>query len=199
MVKNYMTKTTIPTNWKEVRLGEILAAYRLGGNYNNTERKTSHPLIKMGNVQRGFFDVKKIEYIPEVGEIDPDDELKYGDLLFNTRNTMDLVGKVAIWRNELTRAYYNSNLLRLSFKQREVSSNFFMNYLLNTKKTARHLKRLSTGTTSVAAIYTRDILKLQLLLPPLLEQEKIVEVLETWDIYHEKLAEAIKLKKETKK
>ena len=53
-------------------------------------------------------------------------------MLFNTRNTLELVGKVAIWRNELPVAYYNSNLMRLEFDANEVCSNEFANYALNT-------------------------------------------------------------------
>lgn len=194
-----MNKTILPADWQQVKLRDVLSKYKLGGNYDNTKKRTSCPLIKMGNVQRGYFDVKKIEYIAESAKVDLDDELKYGDLLFNTRNALDLVGKVAIWRTELPKAYYNSNLLKLSFKSNEVSSNFFMNYLLNARKAVRHLKRFATGTTSVAAIYTRDVLNLSFFLPPLDEQRKIVEVLESWDNYLNNLNDQIKCKNAIKR
>jgi type I restriction enzyme S subunit len=99
--------------WEEKRLEAIVRSHKLGGNYANSLSSTDYPLIKMGNLKRGQMDVSKIEYI-EAGElIEPDDKIKKGDLFFNTRNTLDLVGKVAIWKNELPTAYYNSNLMRL--------------------------------------------------------------------------------------
>ena len=84
-------------------------------------------------------------------------------------------------------AYYNSNLMRLEFKQSEVSSNFFMNYILNTKQSLSQLKGFATGTTSVAAIYTRDLLKLEVPLPPFPEQQAIAKILSDMDTELESL------------
>ena len=155
-------------DWEEKYFKDIVIEYRLGGNYTNTEEETIYPLIKMGNLGRGKIKLKKLEYIPIDEEIDSKDKIEYGDLFFNTRNTLDLVGKVSIWRNELPEAYYNSNLMYLKFED-----NFFMNYRLNSYEGIKGLKRFATGTTSVAAIYTKDLLKLPLNMPCLEEQQKI--------------------------
>ena len=162
--------------WEEKTLVKYIIDYRLGGNYVNTEEITEYPLIKMGNLGRGNINLNKLEYIPVDSVIDPKDEIKYGDLFFNTRNTLDLVGKVSIWRNELPKAYYNSNLMYLKFE-----NNFFMNYRLNSYEGVKALKRFATGTTSVAAIYTKDLLKLELSIPCLEEQKKIADYLSNID------------------
>ncbi len=52
-----------------------------------------------------------------------------------------------------------------------------MNYRLNSYDGIKALKRFATGTTSVAAIYTKDLLKLELSIPCLEEQEKIANYL----------------------
>lgn len=172
--------------WKEYKLKDIIAEARLGGNYENSEKESNYPLIKMGNLGRGNINIDKIEYIPENIDKNIEDVLKYGDLLFNTRNTMDLVGKVSIWRNELKLAYYNSNLLRLKFKKELVKNNFFMNYSFNTEENLSKLKSIATGTTSVAAIYTKDLNNVKFSLPSLQEQEKIVNLLVNIDTVIEK-------------
>jgi type I restriction enzyme S subunit len=178
--------------WVEKSLGEVLKSHQLGGNYINKELSTDSPLIKMGNLNRGKISLKKIEYIPNEVKTFSIDILKFGDVLFNTRNTLDLVGKVAIWRGELPRAYFNSNIMRLEFKNEFIGSNFFMNNLLNTKKIINELKGFATGTTSVAAIYTRDLKKLQITIPSPKEQEAIATVLSDMD----KEIEALEVKKE---
>src|SRR5208283_2188506 len=101
--------------------------------------------------------------------------LQYGDVLFNTRNTLELVGKVAIWKNELNEAYFNSNLMRIKF--RPDIDNFFMNYLFNYRTLLVQLKSIATGTTSVGAIYTRDLLGLQVTIPQQPEQFAIAKTL----------------------
>ncbi|MEZ9865699.1 restriction endonuclease subunit S [Vibrio sp. 10N.261.51.A4] len=163
-------------DWEERKLGEVLLSHKLGGNYQNSEDTTQHPLIKMGNLGRGSISLKKVEYIKSGEAIDHEDRIKEGDLFFNTRNTLDLVGKVAIWNNELPEAYYNSNLLRLEFE-----NNRFMNYCLNSFNGISGLRRFATGTTSVAAIYTRDLLKLKIIVPSSDEQIKIVHFLSAID------------------
>jgi len=162
--------------WEVKTLKKLLKDYKLGGNYSNSEKKTTRPLIKMGNLGRGKITLAKIQYIKESEKVDEDDKIKKGDLFFNTRNTLDLVGKVAIWNDEIPLAYYNSNLIRFNFE-----NNWFMNYRLNSNEGIKGLKRYATGTTSVAAIYTKDLLKLKLNIPCLEEQEKIANFLSEID------------------
>ena len=97
--------------WKSYSFKELLKCSRLGGNYANSENLTENPLIKMGNLGRGNISLNKVQYIEQGEALDNNDLIEYGDLFFNTRNTLDLVGKVAIWKNELPRAFYNSNLM----------------------------------------------------------------------------------------
>jgi len=180
--------------WIKVRLKDILISYRLGGNYSNSEFKTSYPLIKMGNLSRGSINLDKIEYIPNDEKIDKEDLIKTNDLFFNTRNTLDLVDKVAIWKDELPQAYYNSNLMRLEFE-----NNIFMNYLFNEQSTLEKLKSIASGTTSVAAIYTKDLLKINLEIPCLEEQTKIANFLSVIDQKIEVVAQQIEQAKQWKK
>ena len=163
----------IPEDWEVKPLGSLLSKGRLGGNYANQDAEAELPLMKMGNLARGFFDLSKVQFITPSVQPESVHRLIYGDVLFNTRNTLDLVGKVAIWRNELPVAYYNSNLMRLEFDSERICSSEYANYSLNTEAAVSRLRALATGTTSVAAIYTRDLIKLQVLVPPLPEQRAI--------------------------
>jgi type I restriction enzyme S subunit len=171
----------IPENWEVKTLGYVLSKGRLGGNYANQDAEAELPLMKMGNLARGYFDLSKVQFITPGLRPELPHRLVYGDVLFNTRNTLDLVGKVAIWRDELPVAYYNSNLMRLEFHPEQVCSNEYANYALNTEGAVSRLRALATGTTSVAAIYTRDLMKLQVLVPPLPEQLAIAEALSDVD------------------
>lgn len=171
----------IPESWVVKKLEEILVEGKLGGNYENAEDNNGIPVIKMGNLDRGGIKLDRLQCLPVNEEYNTDDVLMEGDLLFNTRNTLDLVGKVAIWRNELPFAIYNSNLMRMKFDKTLVASNSFMNYVFNSLYGLRQLRGIATGTTSVAAIYGRDLEKVKFPLPPLPEQTAIAYLLTTWD------------------
>lgn len=171
----------IPKGWQIKKLKDILIEGRLGGNYENAEANNGIPVIKMGNLDRATIKIDKIQYLPENETYNQEDVLVKGDLLFNTRNTLELVGKVAIWNNELPFAVYNSNLMRMKFDSSLVESTWFMNRAFNSYYGLRQLRGIATGTTSVAAIYGRDLESIKFLLPPLPEQKAIAQVLSTAD------------------
>ncbi len=169
----------IPEDWSVDTIGAVTLSVTNGGNYKNSAQISLYPLIKMGNISRGYINLKKIEYVIGFPPSE-NDRLTYGDVLLNTRNTPELVGKVAIWKNELSRAYFNSNLLRFNFKL-ENSDPFFMNLIFNTEQVISEFRNIAKGTTSVAAIYPQDMLKVKIIIPPLQEQQRIAEALSDVD------------------
>jgi type I restriction enzyme S subunit len=167
----------VPEDWEMTPLKDLLLEARLGGNYENSESNEGVPVIKMGNLARGSIRTEKLQCLPKFEHHEDVDVLREGDLLFNTRNTLDLVGKVAIWRNELPLAVYNSNLLRMKFQESRVDSTDFMNYVFNSNYGLMQLRGFATGTTSVAAIYDRDLKGFKVMLPSRREQSKICQLL----------------------
>ncbi len=167
--------------WEAKKLGEIIVEGKLGGNYENSESYKGFPVIKMGNLGRGEIVLDKIQYLSQNEKYNEDDVLKAGDLLFNTRNTLELVGKVAIWRNELPFALYNSNLMRIKVNNLLEPSNRFLNLYFNTNGAINQLRSFATGTTSVAAIYSRDLAAFTVIFPSVQEQIKIASFLSLID------------------
>ena len=47
----------IPEDWDAKPLGSVLSKGRLGGNYANQDAEAELPLMKMGNLARGYFDL----------------------------------------------------------------------------------------------------------------------------------------------
>jgi type I restriction enzyme S subunit len=164
----------VPEHWVAPYFGMLIAKAELGGNYDGSEGGDGIPLIKMGNLDRGFVKTHKVEYLPEGQAYDRAFVLKDGDFLFNTRNSLDLVGKVAVWRNELPLAIYNSNILRIAFRKQKVADSAFISYFFNSDLGVSQLRLVAKGTTSVAAIYYKDLTTLRITLPPLAEQRAIV-------------------------
>ena len=154
------------------------------------------PLIKMGNIQRGYFDTSKVEFLAENEQPDKADIANYGDFFFNTRNTLELVGKGATWMKNSGEYAFNSNIAR--FELRNLDTIFF-NYLYNTDYMTKQIHARAMGTTSVAAIYPRTLDSVEYLAPCMKEQQKIGAYFKQLDhlitLHQRKCEQTKKLKK----
>ena len=122
----------VPCGWQVQHLGDVVTKNELGGNYLNNRNRSPIALVKMGNLGRGRISLRQIAFIHDPNAVETKHFLGHGDLLFNTRNTLALVGKVAVWRAELSSAVYDSNILRLEFSPKFVHSTDYANYLFNS-------------------------------------------------------------------
>jgi type I restriction enzyme S subunit len=160
--------------------GQIIKSMQLGTSMLGSSSGDGLPLLKMGNLTIGGFNFDKLQFLDHSNHRDATPFiLRKGDFLFNTRNTLDLVGKSAVWRSQLPRATFNSNIMRIKFE--DSCDNFFLGYYFSTYIGWREFRRIATGTTSVAAIYSRDLVRCQVQLPPLPQQRKIARILTTVD------------------
>ena len=184
--------------WEQRKLGEDILSIHTGTNILGSETNDGIPLLKMGNLRNGYFDFSKLEYLPRNIDIDKQDIIKYGDFLFNTRNTLELVGKGATWTMESKKFAFNGNIARFDLKS-DIDTIFF-NYLYNTSIIMRQIHARATGTTSVAAIYTNTLNNLIYRLPIKDEQTKIGNFFQQLDsliTLHQRKLEHLKLKKKS--
>ena len=178
-------------NWSEFEFSEIIKSSQLGTDLIGNENNSGIPLLKMGNLTVGGFSFKKLE---KLKVSDPNEVKKFvlnkGDFLFNTRNTLELVGKSAVWNNALSLATFNSNIMRIKFIE-SLADDFYLGYYFSVGEGWAQFKSITTGTTSVAAIYSRDLFKCEINLPPLPQQKKIAKILSEVDNVIEKTESAI--------
>jgi len=103
--------------------------------------------------------------------------ITYGDILFaGSGETLEDIGKsIAYLGNEV--AYAGGDIIIL--KQNSQHSQY-LGYLLNNDIVRNQLFKLGQGH-SVVHIYSSGLKKVKILLPPLPEQQKIAQILSTWD------------------
>lgn len=138
------------------------------------------PYIKMNNINKsGNFVHDEIGFVDASIEEVKDNQLEDGDFIFNTRNSLELVGKCGIYRKpdkfRETPILYNNNLLKIQFNSIDARIVF---YWLNSPLGKEKLNAIKSSTTSVAAIYQRDLLKIKVPFPPLAEQIRIAQKLD---------------------
>jgi len=104
--------------------------------------------------------------------------LKDGDLLFNWRNSAELIGKCGIFQSQTEDHIFASFILRLRCDNRIVS-NQFLKYLFRYYRENSIFIKLSRRAVNQANYNKNEISELRIPFPPLLEQQKIGAVLST--------------------
>ena len=69
-------------DWEQRKLGEDLESIQTGTNLLGSENNNGMPLLKMGNIQRGYFDTSKLEYLVDNKSVEPENVAYYGDFFF---------------------------------------------------------------------------------------------------------------------
>jgi type I restriction enzyme S subunit len=161
-------------NWPRVMIEEILTEGLIGLVRSKEEQQsTGTPYVRMNHYDlEGRWNVDKLTYVSCTKDEIQRFSLRQGDVLFNTRNSVELVGKVAIWPGGNESFVYNNNLLRMRFRE-GVFAEFLGRYMMSPpfkEALAQH----KSATTSVAAIYQRSLYKLLVPLPSLEQQRDIV-------------------------
>ncbi len=165
--------------WAWATVDEIAPERRIGLVRSAAQQRPvgGAPYIRMQHYDRfgrwQFSDLSTVATSPE--ELD-EYELRPADVLFNTRNSYELVGKVAIWPKDRPGHVYNNNLMRLRFVTSVLPE--WAGLQMIAPEFQGRLADLKSATTSVCAIYGRDLDRQPLRIVPLAEQRVITSRIE---------------------
>lgn len=160
----------LPTEWKWVRLGEIAEGFMYGTSAKSSPFGTC-PVLRMGNIQDGMIDWEKLVYSNNEEEISKYALRKF-DLLFNRTNSREIVGKTAVYESD-KQAIYAGYLVRFRII---LSNPYFINYVLNSPMHREWCNAMKTDALGQSNINAEKLKKFVLALPPLAEQQKIVDI-----------------------
>jgi type I restriction enzyme S subunit len=166
-----------PKGWPVRQLADLLAETKLGLVRGAREmgQDLAYPYLRMDAIGSGYVQLSGLRRVAasptEVAEY----SLKTGDFLFNTRNSQELVGKTgAVAAAPPESTLFNNNLMRMRFHE-DVVLPSFVNWHFQTDHVQRQLDSMKRGTTSVFAIYFKDLKNLQLMVPPIDRQRDFSE------------------------
>ena len=187
----------LPSGWRVVRLGDVFEK-SFYGTSKTTSINGKYPVLRMGNMQNGTLDLRDLVYI----DLEENEFKKYrlhkGDILLNRTNSHSLVGKVSLF--DLDGDYLTASYLVAFRPNLKVLNPTFSNNLLNTIRYQEKIRTIATKGVSQSNINPtsfKNIIKIPL--PPLDEQEKIAEILSTWDEAINLTINLIESKKQFKK
>ncbi len=192
-------RAKIFSTWQQVKLVDIFD-FKNGLNKEKVFFGHGSPIVNYMDVNRGGgLYAKDI-----LGKVDVNKselerfDVKKGDVFFTrTSETLEEIGFTAVALDDFKNTVFSGFVLRARPKNDRLASTY-AKYCFTTPKARQEIKEKSSYTTR--ALTSGSLLNhVNLVLPPLPEQHRIVAVLETWDKAIEKLERKIELKRVVKK
>jgi type I restriction enzyme S subunit len=187
-----MTKAS-PLDWRLVSVADISDVQ--GGIQKQPKRepvRNKYPFLRVANVGRGVLDLREIH---EVELFDQELErlmLQAGDLLVVEGNgSPDQIGRSAMWHGEIPHCVHQNHLIRI--RPDDTISPRFLELLWNSPEIMNQLRQVSNSTSGLYTLSTSKIKAIQLAIPPLGEQQRIAQVLDSVDVLRAKRRETIAL------
>ncbi len=172
----------MPESWQVYRLG-AMSRISYGLTVNETRRNSTQraPYLTVAHVTRGALRLKEVR---EIGMVKGDAEsyrLRGGDVLLVEGNgNPELLGSAAVWNDELPFALHQNHLIRARPDRSVVLPKWMMSYLNSDAGRAQLLGKAKTSS-GLSSINSSIVTNLQIPLPPLSEQQMIVEVFDVSD------------------
>ncbi len=169
---------TYPEHWAVTAFDEV--AVVIGGVTKGRDLRGKRvvvcPYLSVANVQRGYFKLESLKSI----EIAEDELPKYlvheGDLLITEGGDWDKVGRTAIWQGGVERCLHQNHV----FKARVPSAQLlgeWVQLVFNSDVGRDYFAGASKQTTNLASINMTQLRSFPLPIPPLEEQQRILDSL----------------------
>lgn len=171
----------IPEEWKVARLGEVLEFIKNGLTYRQTKDGNGYPLTRIETISDGVIDKTKVGYSAELTEREIESyKLKLGDILLSHINSVEHIGKTAIYEGDPPLLIHGMNLLLLRVSEEKALAFFLIQYF-KWNVTRNRLRLMAKKAVNQASINQTELKSVLVPLPPLAEQQKIAEILSTVD------------------
>ena len=168
----------LPSGWACVRLGAVSALQQYGVSVkaHSEEGSGDVPVLRMGNLQAGRIDLTDLKYVAGVEEGIAGRMLADGDLLFNRTNSIDLVGKSAVYRGEPSVATFASYLIRV--RTVDGVEPEWCASVINSQFGRAYIREVANQQVGQANVNGTKLKNFPLLVPPHAEQCRILAELE---------------------
>lgn len=169
---------TNPLKWDMVTIGDIATDVRYGTSRPATE-DGKYPYLRMNNLTyEGHLDLTDLKYIDI-----PDSEIekcvvRYGDVLFNRTNSVELVGKTCVYNLDYD-TIIAGYIIRVRIDDRILP--VVLSNCLNSKVLKEQLRSMAKGAVNQANINAQELRSIPIYLPPIDLQREFVAFVEQTD------------------
>ncbi|MGV9832947.1 restriction endonuclease subunit S [Nocardia niigatensis] len=164
----------LPNRWTIASLDSLCWDIQYGTSAKSTADEAGNviPVIRMGNIQNGRLVSNSLKYLPVEHPDVSGLRLIDGDVLFNRTNSLELVGKAAVYRDNFGPATFASYLIRCRLLP-QVNPDW-ISLVINSPFGRKYVKSVAVQQVGQANVNGTKLGAMPIPLPPPREQEQIV-------------------------
>ena len=162
----------VPQSWVVEGLGGYLTEAQYGVSARGSA-SGRYPMLRMTNQHRGRITADNLQYVELTDEQFRRFRVEKRDILFNRTNSLDLVGRTAVFELEGDFAFA-SYLIRLRADADRLRP-LFLNHYFNWEETQIRLKSIATRAVSQSNISATRLRGFAIPVPQPDEQDEVVE------------------------
>jgi type I restriction enzyme S subunit len=159
--------------WPILDLGDVATSFRYGTSAKAHSHAEGLPVLRMGNLQRGFLELSDLKYINLPSAEGSRYKLNVGDVLINRTNSLELVGKAATFDVEEGDWVFASYLVRVEVDRARVLPEF-VTAVINSTMGRDYVLRTARRAIGMVNLNVKEMAKFPMPVPPLDEQERVV-------------------------
>lgn len=177
-----------PKGWKVVTIGDIVTEVRYGTSKPAVEGG-KYPYLRMSNLTAdGHLDLNDLKYIDISDDEVEKCVVRKGDVLFNRTNSIDLVGKTAVFdlQDDMVIAGY---IIRVRLNEKilpEVLSQY-----MNLEALKDILRSMAKGAVNQANINAQELQSIRVYVPDIELQKQFVEMKDQVDKSKSKIQKSL--------
>lgn len=177
-----------PKGWKVVTIGDIVTEVRYGTSKPAVEGG-KYPYLRMNNLTAdGHLDLNDLKYIDISDDEVEKCVVRKGDVLFNRTNSIDLVGKTAVFdlQDDMVIAGY---IIRVRLNEKilpEVLSQY-----MNLEALKDILRSMAKGAVNQANINAQELQSIRVYVPDIELQKQFVEMKDQVDKSKSKIRKSL--------
>jgi len=161
--------------WLLLPLSKVFTEIKNGKNVKQIDEKGSYRVSRIQTIANWYVDLNKTKWTND--KIDEKDFLTEGDILLSHINSIEHLGKNALFTGINEKVVHGINLLRLKPDQKLVLPKF-ISYILHSKEFISKVLPFAQRAVNQASINITNLKNITVPVPPLEIQKQIVEELD---------------------
>ena len=174
-LNQYKSEEEINSKFKLQKLDDLFLEIKNGKNVSQSDNGL-YKVSRIESISKAVFDLNKTKWTSD--NVKDEDFLKYQDILFSHINSIEHIGKTAIY--ELSeKVVHGANLLRLRANSELILPKYAL-YIFKNKTFINFVKKFTNQAVNQASVNTKSLKSIQIPVPPIETQKQIVEELDSY-------------------